>query len=293
MDLRIALGKRVPWFACSATLSPATIKILKERCGFANTVQILRTPIDRPELTWKMGVLPQNPGARFEALRFLFHVDLLHKRLPVSPETKRIEPSQITKTIIFFNSRAAAHLAMKALMVYLRQHPDFRYSRYACLEMLKVYTRDTPEREKESIIEKFRKPGESSPIRVVFANEALGLGVDLPDIRRVVQYGLTQSKEPSVLWQRGGRACRDHEKGEVILLVEHWAVGASRILPSKDNRPVQESIDDEEGNFQVQDEDQVADESAKARMTQIKDAKRRGLLPHFWYHLINNEQKCL
>ena len=50
--------------------------------------------------------------------------------------------------------------------------------------------------------------GDQSPIRIVVATEALGLGVDLPDIKRIVQYGVPKLLDMAVLWQRFGRVAR-------------------------------------------------------------------------------------
>ena len=48
----------------------------------------------------------------------------------------------------------------------------------------------------------------SSQIRIVFATEVLGLGVDLNDVVNVYQYGLLVNRSLCVIWQRAGRAAR-------------------------------------------------------------------------------------
>jgi superfamily II DNA helicase RecQ len=55
---------------------------------------------------------------------------------------------------------------------------------------------------------------------VIFATEALGLGVNLLDVRRVILYGLLKGGEPTIMWQRGGRASRDEQDGEIVLLID-------------------------------------------------------------------------
>ncbi|KZZ96177.1 DNA helicase, ATP-dependent, RecQ type [Ascosphaera apis ARSEF 7405] len=311
MRLRISLGKRIPWFACSATIPPITIRMLKERCGFPADVTLLRNPVDRPELIWSIGLLPPNGGSKFEALRFLFWPDSRHK-YPSTQSPQRIRPCEIPKTIIFFNTRQEAHNAHEAIIQFLRTHPHFQYSKRMCLDMLKVYTRDTPEFDKKSIISKLQILGEECPIRVIFATEALGMGVDMPDIRRVIQYKLTTSDEPSVLWQRGGRACRDHQPGEVILLAEHWTFG-SRPSPDKTTQgssqqegcPSQSQSQSQQSTVIVDSTQKDGDESGPdedieetirrptGRAAALKNAKRRANMPHFWYHLINNDSNCI
>src|SRR4051812_5321094 len=57
--LRIILGPHIPWFACSATLDPHTLKVLMERGGFKPNTVIHRTSIDRPELVYRVGTIPR------------------------------------------------------------------------------------------------------------------------------------------------------------------------------------------------------------------------------------------
>ncbi|KZZ89108.1 DNA helicase, ATP-dependent, RecQ type [Ascosphaera apis ARSEF 7405] len=308
MRLRIALGKKVPWFACSATLPPHTIKTLKDRCGYPRNVKIMRNPIDRPELLLTLAVLAANPGKMFESLRFLFQPDSRHRYAP-GEDLPHIDPSQIPKTIIFFNTRQEAYNAHQAMIEFLRNHPQYRYSKRLCLDMMKVYTRDTPEFDKKSIISKLQMPGETSPVRVVFATEALGMGVDMPDIRRVVQYKLTESDEPSVLWQRGGRACRDHQNGEVILLVEHWTVGplsapsqtgthgsqltATQQTQSQISTVIDNSTHSYDGESGGEDDSPETVAPPNTRAAENKNAKKRAKLTHFWYNLINNDSRCM
>lgn len=67
---------------------------------------------------------------------------------------------------------------------------------------------------------------------MIFATEALGLGVNLPDVRRVILYGLPKGGEPAIMWQRGGRASRDGQDGEIVLLIDDWVEGPQTTLPS-------------------------------------------------------------
>lgn len=113
--LRISLGKKVPWFACSATLPPHTIKTLKERCGYPDNVKIMRNPVDRPELVFTLGVLAAPTATKFECLRFLFQPDSRTKYSP-GQSLPRIRPCDIPKTIVFFNTRQEAYNAQEAMI---------------------------------------------------------------------------------------------------------------------------------------------------------------------------------
>ena len=58
------------------------------------------------------------------------------------------------------------------------------------------------------------------------ATETLGTGVDLSDVKQIIQYGFPLDRLLCVLIQRFGRAARmAGMKGEAIFLVESWAIG--------------------------------------------------------------------
>ena len=116
---------------------------------------------------------------------------------------------------------------------------------------------------------------------MIFATEALGLGVNLPDVRRVIQYGLPKGEEPAIMWQRGGRTSRDGEDGEVILLIDEWVEGP-RSSPPLIRKGSQ--------NSQPQDGATLAEEQNKAKKLPLPE--RRGNLPNFWYTFLN-EPDCL
>jgi superfamily II DNA helicase RecQ len=135
---------------------------------------------------------------------------------------------------------------------------------------------------------------------VVYATEALGVGVNLPDVRRVVQYGLPTRLEPAVFWQRGGRACRDGHNGEIILLIDQWVQGKRVKTPQRQLHLQDEAEQDEE---QRDDEPQYREDSSFAtdpivntgsdnnpqHDKKLTPAQCRGRLPDFWYNLLNND----
>src|SRR5580700_4692511 len=102
---------------------------------------------------------------------------------------------------------------------WLQESDKYKYSKQQARETIKVFYRDTAKFDKEAIIAEFQRLADDSSIRVIFATEALGLGVNLPDVRRVILYGLPKGGEPAIIWQRGGRAGRDGQDSEIILLV--------------------------------------------------------------------------
>jgi superfamily II DNA helicase RecQ len=213
-QLRSLFGSRVPWFACSTTLDAKALKELKKGVSFEDDVTIKRTSIDRPELVIRTGWIPKNSRQNASTLRFIFdeggRTDA--KSTPM--------PQQIPKTIVFFNSKKDAYAAMQECRNWLQNNDKHKYSKKQARETIKVFHRDTAKFDKEAIIAEFKRLGEDSSVRVIFATEALGLGVNLPDVRHIILYGLPKGGEPAIMWQRGGRASRDGQDGDIILLID-------------------------------------------------------------------------
>ena len=71
-------------------------------------------------------------------------------------------------------------------MNWLQESDMHKYSIKQARATIKVFHRDTAKFDKEAIIAEFQQLGDRSSIRVIFATEALGLGVNLPDVQRVI-----------------------------------------------------------------------------------------------------------
>ena len=281
-QLRSLFGGHIPWFACSATLDTAALKTLKEGAGFRDDVAIMRTSVDRPELVIRIGWIPTNSRQKASALRFIFDEGAR------TNGRRTVMPQAIPKTIVFFDSKRDAHAAMQACRNWLQNSDNHKYLKSQARETIKVFHRDTAKFDKEAIIAEFQCPAEHSSIRVIFATEALGLGVNLLDVRRVILYGLPKGQEPAIMWQRGGRAGRDGQDGEIILLIDKWVEGPQITPPqirnahrnksqlSQNLQPSDEAISSKEGN----------------KVTKLTLPERRGLLPNFWY-MLGNDSSCL
>jgi superfamily II DNA/RNA helicase len=89
------------------------------------------------------------------------------------------------------------------------------------------------------------------------------------------------------MWQRGGRASRDGQDGEIILLIDDWVEGPriDRVSNCKGRQQTHNSSQ----NSQSLDEAILAENQSKTRLTL---PERRGNLPNFWY-VLANEPGCL
>ena len=102
-------------------------------------------------------------------------------------------------------------------------------SRTSAEDAVQVYHSELAEFDKKSISAEFVKPDtesvlQSSKHRIIIATDAMGMGIDNPDVRLVVQW--KQPPSMCALLQRAGRATRGKGvRGEFIWLVEAWCFG--------------------------------------------------------------------
>ncbi|KAI5309835.1 hypothetical protein KEM55_002302, partial [Ascosphaera atra] len=184
-----------------------------------------------------------------------------------------------------------ANEARQVLQQYVRLHPRYRFSDAVARDIIQVYIRDTFMLDKKAIISTFRKPGNDSELSVIFATEALGIGVDFPDIRRVVQYKLPNNYEPAVLWQRGGRASRNLQEGCIILLVENWVLGKER-HKSKKSAESAELVADNGNEAGDEEEEEELEDEPQTRRVAKDPSEERGDLADIWYSMVNGDSTC-
>ena len=78
-----------------------------------------------------------------------------------------------------------------------------------------MYTSCTHASVKAKIVERFTKP---SSLRVVIGTIAFGMGINCPDIREVIHWGVSDDVEMYI--QETGRAGRDSHHSHCILMYE-------------------------------------------------------------------------
>jgi RecG-like helicase len=81
---------------------------------------------------------------------------------------------------VFFDSKKEAYTALDGCRNWLLQSEQHQYSKKQVKDSIKVFHRDIAKYDKEAILQEFQRPAKDSSIRIIFATEALGLGVNLP-----------------------------------------------------------------------------------------------------------------
>ena len=125
--------------------------------------------------------------------------------------TELIRNKKMDRTLIFcrsYNNVIRIHqyfkLSLRRRRRWLEPPNSPDYVKYRVVDM---FTHSTHPSVKEKIIEQFTS---DSPLRVIIATVAFGSGMNCPDIRRVIHWGVPQDAEAYV--QESGRAGRDGKR---------------------------------------------------------------------------------
>jgi helicase-like protein len=184
----------VVWLHCTATLNMKSFESLCYSSGFSQNVRIMRTTINRPEITIIRKELPQNTKSSFRSLYFLFDeaADLQDDK-PSKPT-----PERIKKSVIFFDNKSDIRSCLDLLRSWLVEKKG--YTGKEAMATICEYHATLSEGAKERLYGEFKKP--DSKIRILVATDALSLGCDVPDIEIIVQYGLPRRWNMSTVLQR-------------------------------------------------------------------------------------------
>lgn len=252
--LRARLPEGVPLLAASATLTEDVIEELKTSCAFRRDARTIKTPLDRPE------IFLQVTPARYPMASLL---DLQHL-LP----SKASKPQDIPKTIVFVDSCATA---IDAVTMFAQWMVDLCYPEMS-RDWVKSYFAPMAGRDKKVIAQQFKRIStECQEPRILVSTEAYGMGIDNPDIQRVVQWLVPSSM--TKIYQRGGRAGRNGVPGAMFLVICEPRLIGDRSL-KRSSQPKNNS-----------------DNEIQSRLT---DAERRGRLSTGLWELINaRDGQCL
>ena len=291
--LRDMVSRSVPWLGCSATLDPVTLAEVRDLSGFDPFVRIQRASIDRPDISFTIQPI-QHPIKGFRDLEFpvkpvqaAIEQAVQKRRENRAREAlqgdgglaaakavltnTRQQPTEagsesraccktIPKAIIYIDSIKQIVKAVRVLRMLLVRAGC---SKAAAINAVQAYHSELAESDKRRISTEFEKPdtesvSDCSKHRIIVATDAMGMGIDNPDIRLVVQWGVPPSM--GALLQRAGRAARGEAIcGKFTWLVPPWCFG-NRI-------------------------EHMPPRSVKKRMT---ERERRSVLPRGIWELINH-----
>lgn len=232
--LRDVVGEK-PWFGCTATLDKSTFKALCYSSGFSRDVRIMRTTVNRPEISIIRKELPRRTKSSYRMLYFL---------LDNSAEFEEADrpwptPQQIKKAVVFFDTKREMHSCLETLRTWLEDKKG--YSTAEANITVVEYHATLGDKDKKRIYDEFKKP--DSRIRILVATEALALGCDVPDIEIGVQYALPRGWNINTVFQRFGRCARRAGlKALAVFFVESRFIGPKKAsTPRKSNQEISRS----------------------------------------------------
>ena len=195
--LRSILPSRINILALTATASKPTLDAVVHRLAMVDPV-IIGIPPNRPNI--------------FLSVKPCLQLKEFSQQIVGELYTMR---NLAPKSIVFCQSFIDCYQLYDSVRKGLKE--DFTYpSGYPDLypfRLLDMYHGGCMTYVRENILNAFTKV--DSVLRIVIATSSFGMGIDCPDIRRVIHWGTPQDIEEYV--QETGRAGRDNKPSEAIL----------------------------------------------------------------------------
>lgn len=195
-NLRSLVPSGVKVLALTATATLDTYKCVVQRLSLQDPV-LISVPPERENIVYYVHL-------RADLEQF---TDILHKEF--------MELQEFPKTVVFirkYKDCSDLYLMLRAKLgdhfTLPPKYPDI--SQYRRVEM---FSRVLTFAKREQVLSSFSEV--DSSIRLVIATTAFGLGVNVPDIRRVIHWGLPSNIEEYV--QEAGRVGRDGKDSSAIL----------------------------------------------------------------------------
>ncbi|MCD6086709.1 MAG: ATP-dependent DNA helicase RecQ [Candidatus Hydrothermae bacterium] len=213
--------KTPPLLALTGTASRAVLKDIQRELGIEDFEAII-TPrtFDRPEL--RFSVIHSKSAAKPAVLR-----DYLMRKLPslfgLSTEELYVPRGKDTHSGLIFCLHVNGEFGVEGVADYIRRELGIPADIYSGKE---PKGRDPEEYRdyKSRVLREFKR----NEIPLLVCTKAFGMGIDKPNIRFTVHYGLPPSIE--AFYQEAGRAGRDRKKAYCTIMVSVDNPGRSRFL---------------------------------------------------------------
>jgi superfamily II DNA helicase RecQ len=186
--------------ALSATIPPAALTWIHRNLHLHWPTQLVKESIDRPNIFLAAAPI-RSPIDSYKDLDFLIP--------DYDPEAPwNWHPSDVEKTMVFMDSIAGTQKVVRHLKKRLPQ-------RYRNAPVVRAYSSILSEETRDNNMKAFM----DGKLRIMVCTDAAGMGVDIKDVVRVVQYKTPVGQGFDTLWQRFGRCARDAEVSGVALLL--------------------------------------------------------------------------
>ena len=202
------LWPKVPIMTLSATFAPHVATYVHKSLELMKGAKLIRRQIDRPNIYLARREISNQ--STFDDLKFIIPNYACDIRL-------------IPKTMIFVDSRPM----VCALTDYLLKILSLAWVRSGLgmepppQDVVADYTTILSDERRTQVLAKF---GEGS-CRVIVCTDAAGMGIDIRDVRRVIQWKATSILNLASYFQRVGRAGRDPSCDSVAIMFHQASLG--------------------------------------------------------------------
>ena len=196
-SLRSLIPQKVHVMALTATAMTETYHVVTKRLSMHNTVL--------------MALPPYRDNIMYE-VRPKIDLDQLTTSLCDEINMKRIA---FPKTVIYV--RSYSDCSNIYLLLKKKLGPNFTeppgYPNMTGFRLIDMFSRVLTQGKKDEVLQSFSKAG--SLLRLIIATTTFGMGIDCPDIRKIIHWGIPSTMEEYV--QETGRSGRDGGSSEAVL----------------------------------------------------------------------------
>ena len=181
--------------ALSATLSPHVLHYVQSVLRLNKPTGLIKRSINRPNIFLYCIPMAHSINSRRDLL-FLVPRDIVPQ-----------EVRQLPKTMIFMDSRQAVCDMTTTLLGRLPQ-------KYRSADIICDYSTALSESRRHDIMAKFI----AGQCRILICTEAAGMGIDVSDVERVIQWTIPRQLNLASFWQQAGQAGRNRQLQAIAIL---------------------------------------------------------------------------
>lgn len=216
-ELHTILRRDTIWLGASATVSKETEEFVLSHAGFRAVgerpyqTKIIRSSIDRPDITYILKTIPKERLGDYDMLYFI-----LKHAVTTQGDAAEATPEQIQKTMVFIDGRKHVQNLVDVLRQWLvemtKASTGRKYTFHSIgntinvCKVIQLYTSTVAKHNQEVRYTTFSQP--TSEIRVMVITTALSTGLNVPDVKCVIQWKFPTTRDLEDVMQRLGRVGR-------------------------------------------------------------------------------------